>query len=61
MNNLNKIKNGCIAVIALLVLFTSCNKVYTDPTPIVPPANPSGNTLAQTLAATATDSYTTGW
>ena len=56
MNSINKIKNGCIAVIALLVLFTSCNKVYTDPTPIVPPANPSGNTLAQTLAATASDS-----
>ena len=40
----------------MLVFFVSCNKLYTDPTPIAPPGTPAGNTLAKTLAATATDS-----
>jgi uncharacterized surface protein with fasciclin (FAS1) repeats len=56
MNISNNIKNGCIAVIAMLVLFTSCNKLNVDPVPIVPPVTPAGNTLAKVLAATATDS-----
>ncbi|MFT3935343.1 MAG: fasciclin domain-containing protein [Chitinophagaceae bacterium] len=57
MNNLIiKIKNGGLACICMLALFTSCNKLYTDPTPLATPTTPAGNTLAKTLAATASDS-----
>ena len=45
-----------MALVLLLVLFTSCNKLNVDALPIANPGNPSGNTLAQTLAATADDS-----
>jgi len=56
MNIINFIKNSSMALILLLVLFTSCNKLNVDALPIANPGNPSGNTLAQTLAATADDS-----
>jgi uncharacterized surface protein with fasciclin (FAS1) repeats len=56
MNSINKIKNSGALMIALVMLLFSCNKLYTDPTPLAIPTNPSGNTLAQTLAATASDS-----
>lgn len=56
MNIINYIKNSGIAMILLLVLFSSCNKLNSDAEPNPIPANPSGNTLAQTLAATADDS-----
>lgn len=56
MTIINYIKNGSIAVIALLVLFTSCNKLNVDVVPSTTTGNPTGNTLAQTLAATPDDS-----
>ncbi|MEO5684542.1 MAG: fasciclin domain-containing protein [Chitinophagaceae bacterium] len=56
MNNINRIKNGGLAIISLLIFFTSCNKLNTEPTPLVIPGNPAGNTLAKVLAATASDS-----
>ncbi|MEP7279598.1 MAG: hypothetical protein ABI813_13190 [Bacteroidota bacterium] len=56
MNSNNKIVRGGVAVLALIILLTSCNKLYTDPVPIRVPANPSGNTLAKTLASTPGDS-----
>jgi len=55
MNSINKIKSGS-AIIAVIMLLASCNKIYTDPTPLVPPGDRAGNTLAKTLAATASDS-----
>ncbi|GAC1425523.1 MAG: hypothetical protein NVSMB7_01940 [Chitinophagaceae bacterium] len=56
MINRNKIKRGGAVIIALVMLVFSCNKLYTDPIPLAVPANPSGNTLAKTLAASAGDS-----
>ncbi len=56
MNSIKNIKNGCIAIVTMLVLFTSCNKLYTDPTPLPIPTTPAGNTLAKVIAATPTDS-----
>jgi uncharacterized surface protein with fasciclin (FAS1) repeats len=56
MNIFNKIKNSGAVIIAFVMLLVSCNKLYTDPTPLVIPTNPSGNNLAKTVAATATDS-----
>lgn len=43
-------------MIAFIMLLVSCNKLYTNPTPLPVPGNPSGNNLAKTIAATATDS-----
>ncbi|MEP6748876.1 MAG: fasciclin domain-containing protein [Bacteroidota bacterium] len=56
MNIFNKIKNSGAVVFAFVMLLVSCNKLYTDPTPLAVPANPSGNNLAKTVAATASDS-----
>ncbi|MEO5591249.1 MAG: hypothetical protein ABIR15_18085 [Chitinophagaceae bacterium] len=56
MNIINNIKKGCITVITLLVLFTSCNKLNVDPVPVTVPTTPAGNTVAKVLAATPTDS-----
>jgi hypothetical protein len=55
MNSIYKIKSW-LAVIVVVMLLASCNKIYTDPTPLVPPGDKAGNTLAKTLAATASDS-----
>src|SRR5450432_1446139 len=56
MNIINKIKNSGALLIALIILLASCNKLYTDPTPLAIPVTPSGNTLAKALAASASDS-----
>ncbi|MEO6314151.1 MAG: hypothetical protein ABIU63_06540 [Chitinophagaceae bacterium] len=56
MNIIKHIQHSGLTLLALFILFTSCNKLNTDPTPIAIPGNPSGSTLAQTLAATASDS-----
>lgn len=53
---INKIKAAGISAIVLFILCTSCNKVYLNPVPLSVPANPAGNTLAKTLAASASDS-----
>src|SRR6476646_4136436 len=56
MNNIiNKIKTGLLVTL-LVAVAVSCNKLYLDPTPLVPPGDRAGNTLAKTLAATASDS-----
>lgn len=56
MNIINNSKNGCIAIITMLVLFTSCNKLNVNPVPLPAPTTPAGNTLAKALAASANDS-----
>jgi len=56
MNSINNIKNVCIAIAGMMVLFTSCNKLYTDPAPLPVPTTPGGNTVAKVIAATPTDS-----
>ena len=57
MNTIHKIKNSSIALAAaLLVFFSSCNKLNTVPTPLPVPGTAAGNTLSKVIAATATDS-----
>lgn len=53
---INKIKNRLALSALVLVLLSSCNKLYVDPTPIVPPGDVAGNTLAKALAASPNDS-----
>jgi len=55
MNIIYKLKNS-VAVLMVLVVLASCNKLYTDPTPLAIPTTPAGNTLSKVLAATASDS-----
>ncbi len=56
MNTIHKIKNSAIAIGALLVFFTSCNKLNTVPTPLTVPGTAAGNTLSKVIASTPTDS-----
>lgn len=56
MKLIDKIKTTGIAGIAALLLFSSCNKVETAPTPLPIDTTTTGITLSATLAASADDS-----
>ncbi len=56
MNTIHKIKNSAATLVALLIFFTSCNKLNTVPMPLPVPGTAAGNTLSKVIAATPTDS-----
>jgi len=56
MKLINKIKILGIGLSASMLIFSSCNKVETTPTPLVIPGTPTGLALSDALAATPSDS-----
>jgi uncharacterized surface protein with fasciclin (FAS1) repeats len=56
MKIIDKIKNGGISIITLLIICSSCNKLNTVSLPLAVPTTPAGNTVAKVIAATPSDS-----